>query len=130
VTDQKWQSGPKIRFAVLRERQSQQSGATYYLGFSGTTKILLLKDKEAAPDGSSQWNLLFEEQPPKDKSIDTHKGSNSRQRTAGSNGQWAMSFHSQAPEGGQQLKFERARRSPSRRHATLSPGELDDSVHF
>src|SRR4051812_14399873 len=59
---------PKVKLAELREYVSQ-SGKTYFAGFMGKTRLVLLKDTRAECTGKEigRWNLLIEEAPPSEE---------------------------------------------------------------
>ena len=60
--------GPSIKAARLFEKKSEKSGATYFTGRLGFMKVVLVKAKEPAEDGTPIWNLLLSEAPQKDAS--------------------------------------------------------------
>jgi hypothetical protein len=51
---------PKVRIARLYEKRSQ-AGSQYFTGRMGGARVLLLRDQEAAEDGTPMWNLLVEQ---------------------------------------------------------------------
>lgn len=46
-------------------RCTSKTGSTYFRGRLGATRVVLLKDRETAEDGSEIWNLLVQETPAK-----------------------------------------------------------------
>ncbi|MBF0098222.1 MAG: hypothetical protein HQM05_12880 [Magnetococcales bacterium] len=55
---------PLIKLAGLYENQSQRSGETYFAGYLGSAKVVVLRDKNAEP-GKPTWNLCIQEREPK-----------------------------------------------------------------
>ncbi len=54
----------KIELARLYENTSARSGKTYFVGFLGKAKVLMLKDEKAA-EGQPSWVLFLAERPEK-----------------------------------------------------------------
>ncbi|MBF0400752.1 MAG: hypothetical protein HQL80_07035 [Magnetococcales bacterium] len=55
---------PLIKLAGLYENQSQRSGETYFAGYLGSAKVVVLRDKNAEP-GKPGWSLCIQERDPK-----------------------------------------------------------------
>ncbi|WP_130471414.1 hypothetical protein [Candidatus Magnetaquicoccus inordinatus] len=55
---------PLIKLAGLYENQSQRSGETYFAGYLGSAKVVVLRDKNAEP-GKPTWSLCIQEREPK-----------------------------------------------------------------
>ena len=51
---------PLVKLTGLYENVSQKTGETYYTGFLGSAKVVILKDKQAEP-GKTTWNLCVQE---------------------------------------------------------------------
>lgn len=64
---------PLVKLTGMYENQSQRTGATYFAGYLGTAKVLLLKDSKAEP-GQPGWSLMIQER--------EHKATNGQGVTA------------------------------------------------
>lgn len=66
---------PRIKLASLGEYVSQQSGRSWFSGFAGPVKYILLAEPDQTPSGKSvgTWNLYVEPAPPRStNSISAH----------------------------------------------------------
>lgn len=61
-------SGPQVKLAELREYRSAR-GSTYFAGYMGRTRLVLLQDHDAPITGAEvgRWRLLVEEAPPREE---------------------------------------------------------------
>ena len=55
---------PLVKLTGLYENQSQRSGETYFSGYLGAVKVVVIRDKHAEP-GKPGWNLCIQEKDPK-----------------------------------------------------------------
>ena len=55
---------PLVKLTGLYENQSQRSGETYFSGYLGAVKVVVLRDKNAEP-GKPGWSLCVQEKEPK-----------------------------------------------------------------
>ncbi|MBF0141446.1 MAG: hypothetical protein HQL74_14345 [Magnetococcales bacterium] len=55
---------PLVKLTGLYEKQSKKIGETYLFSYLGGAKVLILKDKNAAP-GKPGWSLCVQEKPVK-----------------------------------------------------------------
>ncbi len=54
---------PLVKLTGLYENQSQRSGETYFTGYLGAVKVVVLRDKKAEP-GKPGWSLCVQEKEP------------------------------------------------------------------
>ena len=57
-------SGPLVPLAGLYENVSGRTGATYFMGYLGKAKLVMLKARDAK-EGEPGWTLYVQERPPK-----------------------------------------------------------------
>ena len=55
---------PLVKLTGLYENQSKRTGDTYFAGFLGNAKVMVLRDKNAEP-GKPGWSLFVQEKEPK-----------------------------------------------------------------
>ena len=55
---------PLVKLTGLYENQSKRSGETYFTGYLGAVKVVVLRNKNAEP-GKPGWNLCVQEKDPK-----------------------------------------------------------------
>ncbi|MBF0437452.1 MAG: hypothetical protein HQL77_19105 [Magnetococcales bacterium] len=53
---------PLVKLTGLYENKSKKTGETYFAGFLGSAKVLIMKDKNAEPAKPS-WTLFVQEKP-------------------------------------------------------------------
>lgn len=53
-----------VKLTGLYENQSKKTGDTYFAGYLGAAKILILRDTRAEP-GKPGWSLFVQEREPK-----------------------------------------------------------------
>lgn len=53
---------PLVKLAGLYENTSAKTGKTYFVGYLGSAKVLILRDERAEP-GQPQWALFIAERP-------------------------------------------------------------------
>lgn len=58
----------RVKLMQLREYKSDRTGATYFSGFLGNAKVVMLRDDRAELTGreTARWNVLLEEQEPRE----------------------------------------------------------------
>lgn len=63
-------NGQRVKLMQLREYVSDRTGATYFSGFLGNAKVVVLRDDRAEITGreKARWTVLLEEQEPRDGS--------------------------------------------------------------
>jgi hypothetical protein len=61
-------NGARVKLMELREYVSDRSGKTYFSGFLGKAKVVVLRDERAECTGreKARWNVLLEEPEPRD----------------------------------------------------------------
>lgn len=61
-------NGSRVKLMQLREYKSDRTGATYFSGFLGNAKVVVLRDDRAELTGreTARWNVLLEEQAPRE----------------------------------------------------------------
>src|SRR5687767_11095812 len=57
----------KVKLTTLWQRRSSRTGKTYFSGYLGSARVIVLKDERAdVPDGADAiWNVFVEEAPPR-----------------------------------------------------------------
>ena len=55
---------PLVKLTGLYENQSKKTGDTYFAGYLGAAKVLILRDTRAEP-GKPGWGLYIQEREPK-----------------------------------------------------------------
>ena len=55
---------PLVKLTGLYENQSKKTGDTYFVGYLGAAKVLILRDTRAEP-GKPGWGLFIQEREPK-----------------------------------------------------------------
>ena len=55
---------PLVKLTGLYENKSRKSGDTYFTGYLGAAKVVILRDTRAEP-GKPGWNLFVQEREPK-----------------------------------------------------------------
>lgn len=61
-------NAPQIKLMELRQYKSERTGATYFAGFLGNARVVMLRDERAERAGKevARWNVLLEEQAPRE----------------------------------------------------------------
>jgi hypothetical protein len=61
-------NGARVKLMELREYVSERSGKTYFSGFLGKAKVVVLRDERAECTGreKARWSVLLEEPEPRD----------------------------------------------------------------
>ncbi len=59
---------PRLVLTELREYRSERTGATYFAGYLGKARVVMLRDDRAECTGKevARWNVLLEESEPRD----------------------------------------------------------------
>lgn len=77
-------NGARVKLMELREYVSERSGKTYFSGFLGKAKVVVLRDERAECTGreKARWNVLLEEPEPRgsDRPARGDSGDRGRQR--------------------------------------------------
>lgn len=62
-------NGQRVKLMQLREYVSDRTGATYFSGFLGNAKVVVLRDDRAEITGreKARWTVPLEEQEPRDR---------------------------------------------------------------
>lgn len=81
----------KVELARLYENTSARSGKTYFVGYLGKAKVLMLKDEKTA-EGHPTWVLFLCERPEKrtDAEKSAPQGNRDRQRNGEVSGRGAV----------------------------------------
>lgn len=60
-------NGPRVKLMELREYVSERSGKSYFSGYLGKTRVVILRDERAECTGKevARWNMLLEEPEPR-----------------------------------------------------------------
>lgn len=56
---------PQVRLGQLYERTSKATGNVYLSGRIGLARIVIVKSREMATDGTAIWDILLSQAPPK-----------------------------------------------------------------
>jgi hypothetical protein len=58
---------PRLKLMELREYVSERTGSTYFAGYLGNARVVMLRDDRAAITGKekARWSVLLEEQKPR-----------------------------------------------------------------
>lgn len=61
-------SRPRLVLTELREYRSERTGSTYFAGYLGKARVVMLRDERAEITGKevARWNLLVEEPEPRE----------------------------------------------------------------
>jgi hypothetical protein len=73
---------PRLVLTELREYRSDRTGATYFAGYLGKTRVVMLRDDRAELTGRevARWSVLLEEpQPREERQAPTSSGDGERQ---------------------------------------------------
>ena len=77
---------PLVKLTGLYENQSQRSGETYFSGYLGAVKVVVIRDKNAEP-GKPGWNLCVQEKDPRPEQGQGNGGYGQSQSHGQSHGQ-------------------------------------------
>ncbi|MEN3238908.1 hypothetical protein PUR29_36345 [Methylobacterium ajmalii] len=60
---------PRLVLTELREYRSERTGATYFAGYLGKARVVMLRDDRAEITGRevARWNILLEEPQPREE---------------------------------------------------------------
>lgn len=63
-------NGPRVKLTELREYESERTGRTYFAGYLGGTRVVMLRDDRAEITGKekARWTVFLEEAPPREAS--------------------------------------------------------------
>ncbi|PJI56024.1 hypothetical protein CTI14_00390 [Methylobacterium radiotolerans] len=79
-------NAPQIKLMELRQYKSERTGATYFAGFLGNARVVMLRDERAERAGKevARWNVLLEEQAPRESrpAADTRRQDARRSETS------------------------------------------------
>lgn len=69
-------NAPRVKLTELREYRSERTGNTYFAGYLGRTRVVMLRDDRAECTGKevARWNVLLEEPEPREERQDRASG--------------------------------------------------------
>lgn len=61
-------NGPRVKLTELREYRSERTGNTYFSGYLGKARVVMLRDDRAEITGKevARWSVLLEEPEPRE----------------------------------------------------------------
>lgn len=75
-------NAPRVKLTELREYRSERTGNTYFSGYLGKARVVMLRDDRAEITGKevARWSVLLEEPEPREGRDGPSSGATDRQR--------------------------------------------------
>lgn len=75
-------NGPRVKLTELREYRSERTGNTYFSGYLGKARVVMLRDDRAEITGKevARWSVLLEEPEPREGRDNLSSGAADRSR--------------------------------------------------
>lgn len=75
-------NGPRVKLTELREYRSERTGNTYFSGYLGKARVVMLRDERAEITGKevARWSVLLEEPEPREGRDGPSSGATDRPR--------------------------------------------------
>jgi len=75
-------NGPRVKLTELREYRSERTGNTYFSGYLGKARVVMLRDDRAEITGKevARWSVLLEEPEPREGRDGPSSGAKDRSR--------------------------------------------------
>lgn len=73
-------NGPRVKLTELREYRSERTGNTYFSGYLGKARVVMLRDDRAEITGKevARWSVLLEEPEPREDRDGSSSGATNR----------------------------------------------------
>ncbi|MEO5349792.1 MAG: hypothetical protein H7836_09110 [Magnetococcus sp. YQC-3] len=114
---------PLVKLTGLYENQSQRSGETYFTGYLGAVKVVVIRDKHAEP-GKPGWSLCIQERDTKPDQGEGNGGYGQGQSRGQSYGQSRGQSYGQSQ--GQSQGYGQDRQPTPPRQAASAPQPLNN----